>query len=389
MTGLRVMPEKRMARTAPLAFLYVALLSGALGAAILTERVEALIALLLTAAALYWLPRSCERLTPILQAAKLGNPIPTGAVVVLAALFPLWAQSDPYLLHLAALACVYIVLAMGLNVTLGFVGQLDLGFMAYACIGAYTSAILSMRLHFPFWCALPAAAMLAAGAGLVVSLPAARVRGHYLALVTLGFGQVIYLLAKNLKGLTGGANGIRPIPPPTLGTYTFTDSPTLAGREFPFGVNYYYLGLVAVCATVFACHRLSISRLGRIWASIRDDELAASTFGVNVGTAKAKAFAISAFIGGAGGSVYAHFIQFVEPEDFRFFKSVMIVCMVILGGRGHIARIIVAALLLTILPERFRTFYDLRLLAFGSAMLAIALLSPRSVVAVEARKVRE
>ena len=244
---------------------------------------------------------------------------------------------------------LYVVLALGLNITVGFAGLLDLGYAAFFAIGAYTYGLLAspqFDLHVPFWLLLPLAAALAALFGLLLGTPTLRLRGDYLAIVTLGFGLIVPQILQNLTKYTGGPNGISAL-----------DIPTFFGRSFGSGaIAYYYVTLAAIAVVIAGVSNLRDSRLGRAWMAIREDELAAAHMGINTTAAKLAAFALGASIAGLVGVIFAAKLSLVSPDLFGFQVSVLVLSMLVLGGMGNVGGVVAGAVVLalvngTILPQ--------------------------------------
>jgi branched-chain amino acid transport system permease protein len=205
------------------------------------------------------------------------------------------------------------------------------------------------------------------------------VHDHYLGLVTLGYGLMMNLLARNLNFLTNGTDGVINIPPPSIGSYSFTQSLQLGPLSLPFQANFYYLAVTIALVTAFVSYRLRQSALGRSWDAIREDEVAARCSGVNTRGVKILAFSIGAFFGGIGGAIYAHMIGFISPENFSFLESMTILVMVVVGGAGNIMGVAIGAIILVVLPERFREFEHLRLLFFGAALVLLMINRPEGL----------
>ena len=304
------------------------------------------------------------------------------AVFVLTALlvlFPFIFLDNPYLIHLGALAAIFAIMALGLNISLGFCGLLDVGFAVYFAAGAYASSQLAVIFDVSFWIGLPLGGLTAAFFGFLVAWPALRVHDHYLALVTLGYGLIMNLLHRNLTFLTHGTDGVINIPPPAIFGWDFVTPIAIGDLELPFQMNFYFLALIITALTIFVSIRLRDSNLGRQWEAIREDEVAARCFGVNVTRLKIIAFSTGAFFGGIGGAVFAHMIGFVHPDNFVLLTSIMILAMVIIGGMGNIAGVVVGAVALTLIPERLREFEDLRMLLFGGALVLIMIYRPQGL----------
>lgn len=300
-------------------------------------------------------------------------------LIVLVVLYPILLRGDPYLIHIAALSAIFVVMALGLNITLGFAGLLDIGFAVYFGAGAYTSAQLAIHFGVSFWLGALAGGIVAAGFGFLVAWPALRVHDHYLGLVTLGYGLMMNLLARNLNFLTNGTDGVIDIPSPAIGSHSFTEPLQIFSLSMPFQANFYYLAVAAALVTVFISYRLMNSKLGRAWEAIREDEIAARCSGVNARGLKILAFSTGAFFGGIGGALYAHMIGFISPDSFTFLESITILVMVVIGGAGNVLGVVVGAVAFVILPERFREFEHLRLLIFGLALVLLMINRPQGI----------
>lgn len=300
-------------------------------------------------------------------------------VGLMACAYPLIFSGDAYLIHIGTLACIYVIMALGLNITLGFAGLLDVGFAVYFAAGAYTSSQLAVLFDVPFWIGLLTGGLVAAFFGFLISWPALRVQGHYLAMVTLGYGLIMNILHRNLKFLTNGTDGVLNIPPPSIGGFDFLQTVNIFGFELPFQANFYYLALALIAVTIFVSYRLQNSNIGRCWEAMREDEIAAKCFGINLTHMKVMAFATGAFFGGIGGAVFAHMIGFVHPDNFMLLTSITILAMVLIGGMGNIWGVVIGAILLIIIPERLREFEYLRMLLFGASMALIMIYRPQGL----------
>lgn len=288
------------------------------------------------------------------------------ALLALVLVFPLFAGD--YFLDVAILAGIYIILALGLNVVVGFTGLLNLGFVAFYAIGAYAYALLNVKFGIGFWQSLPLCLALTTFSGFVLSVPALRLRGDYLAIVTLGFGEIVRLILNNWDSLTNGPNGMTGISPP----YLFGIS--LGGLN-----RYYYLILLAVILTYIVINRVRASKIGRAWIAIREDEIGASSTGINTLRYKLYSFAFGAFWAGASGAFFAAKMRFVSPESFTFMESVLVLCMVILGGIGSIAGVIIGAVILVVLPEVLREVQSYRMLALGAGLIIMMIFRPQGL----------
>ena len=305
------------------------------------------------------------------------------------------------------LAILFVLLSLGLNIVVGFAGLLDLGYIAFYAVGAYVYALLAsphFNLHLPFWIILPLGAAVACFFGVLLGAPTLKLRGDYLAIVTLGFGEIIRVFLNNLDhpvNLTNGPKGLGQIDSITLFKFDWVGIPGInLGKKhevFSFEINqvtnYYYLFLVLVVGAIVLSHRLEVSRIGRAWMAIREDEIAAKAMGINTRNMKLLAFGMGASFGGVSGAMFAAFQGFVSPESFSLMESVMIVAMVVLGGLGHLPGVILGAVLLAALPEVLRYVAGplqamtdgrldasiLRQLFIALAMIIIMLMRPRGL----------
>ena len=295
-------------------------------------------------------------------------------------------------------AVLYIMLALGLNIVVGFAGLLDLGYIAFYAVGAYLYALLAsphFGLHWPAWAILPLGAATAGVFGVLLGTPTLRLRGDYLAIVTMGFGEIIRIFLNNLNApvnITNGPKGINGVDAISLAGRSLGEDTEILGVLVPDVHLYYYLFVILALAVVFVGLRLQDSRIGRAWVAIREDELAAKACGINTRNVKLLAFAMGASFGGVAGGLFAGFQGFISPESFGFMESVMVLCMVVLGGMGHIPGVIVGGLALAVLPEVFRQTAgpaqellfgqilldpeSLRMLLFGLALILVMLYRP-------------
>jgi branched-chain amino acid transport system permease protein len=264
----------------------------------------------------------------------------------------------------------YVLLAIGLNIVVGQAGLLDLGFVAFYAIGAYTVAYLGTAFGWTFWPTLLLGVVLAATSGVILGAPTLRLRGDYLAIVTLGFGEIVRITAINTPAI-GGARGITPIPHP----------PPLFGVAFKLNpLPYYYLILFFIILAIIFSIRLQHSRVGRAWTAIREDEDAAELMGVPTFKFKLLAFAIGAMVGGLAGTIFASKVIFIAPTNFPFILSATILAAVLLGGSGNLPGVILGAFIIAWLPERFRGFADYRILVFGAALVLTMALRPQGLL---------
>ena len=302
------------------------------------------------------------------------RPVLIGALLGLAIAYPQF--SSRYANDIAINVLIYICLGLGLNIVIGLAGLLDLGYIAFYGVGAYTYALLSIHYGISFWLCLPIAALVAAGAGCIIGYPTLRMRGDYLAIVTLGFGEIVRIILRNWMSLTNGPNGILGINPPDFLWFKFGTGITLEHIWLKHLDYLYYVILGLAIFTMISVHRLNFSRIGRAWEAIREDETAAEIMGVNTFMLKLLAYAMGAVFGGLAGAFFAARMRFVSPESFTFIESAMVLSMVILGGMASIPGIVLGALALIALPEAFRQFELYRMLAFGGAMTLMMLFRP-------------
>lgn len=285
------------------------------------------------------------------------------AVVALA--LPLVANN--YVLNTFSDVWFYVVLCLGLNIVVGYAGLLDLGYAAFFAVGAYTTAILTSSFGFNFWLTIPFAILFAAISGVLIGGPTLRLRSDYLAIVTLGFGEIVRLTARNLE-ITGGTKGIYGI-----------ERPFFFGIEMNQNIHFYYAFLILAFLAIFVSHRLQYSRLGRAWQYVREDEDAAEAMGINRVRVKLSAYVIGAVFGGVAGSFFAVKMTAISPETFMFTQSILILLGVVIGGMGKIPGVVCGAFVLILFPEIFRFLGDTRLLAFAVIMLAIMLKRPQGI----------
>ncbi|MSP82104.1 MAG: high-affinity branched-chain amino acid ABC transporter permease LivM [Alphaproteobacteria bacterium] len=316
-----------------------------------------------------------------------------GPVIVLAAVtLPLMPFVDRRIVDLGVLVLTYVMLGWGLNIVVGLAGLLDLGYVAFYAIGAYTYAMLSTQLGLSFWLCLPIAGLFAALFGVLLGFPVLRLRGDYLAIVTMGFGEMIRIILINWWWFTGGPNGIASIPRPSFFGLPFTKTPPEGTESFHtfFGLDYtgdhrvtflYYLILGLALATNLFTLRIRKLPIGRAWEALREDETACRALGINPTNTKLTAFALGAMFGGFAGSFFATRQGFISPESFTFLESAVILAIVVLGGMGSQLGVVLAAILLIGVPEFFRDLAAFRMLAFGAGMVAIMLWRPRGLLA--------
>jgi len=342
---------------------------------------------------------------------KIGYFVLAGLALIL---LPLFAQYfGQGWVRILSQALLYVLLALGLNIVVGYAGLLDLGYVAFYAVGAYMYALLASPhlaenfewiaaavgtngMHTPIWLAIPLAAGLAAIAGVLLGMPVLKLRGDYLAIVTLGFGEIIRVFMNNLEqplNITNGPRGLDRIDAMHIFGFTFGKAINIGEYRISSVVLYYYLFLALVIFSVVICHRLETSRIGRGWMAIREDEIAAKAMGINTRNMKLLAFGMGATFGGVSGAMFAAFQGFVSPESFSLQESITIVAMVVLGGMGHLPGVILGALMLAAMPEVLRYVAGdvqnmtggridasiLRQLLIALAMIGIMLSRPRGL----------
>ncbi len=300
--------------------------------------------------------------------------------------------------RIANYALLYVLLALGLNIVVGFAGLLDLGYIAFYAVGAYVYALLAsphLNIHLPFWAILPIGAAIAALFGVVLGAPTLKLRGDYLAIVTLGFGEIIRVFLNNLSrpvNITNGPQGIARIDSFRIDGFDFASRQSFLGLDFSGPIKYYYLLVVVATLVIVVNVRLQNSRIGRAWEAIREDEVAARAMGINTTALKLLAFAMGASFGGLAGGMFSAIQGFISPESFVLVESIMVVAMVVLGGMGNIWGVVLGALLLSFVPEVLRWTVEplqralfgrqlvepevIRMLIFGLALVLIMLFRP-------------
>ena len=309
-------------------------------------------------------------------------------LIVAAFLVPVFGSRGA--VNVATLALIYVMLGLSLNIVVGYAGLLDLGHVAFYAVGAYCYAILAQH-GVGFWTTLPLAALLTGTLGLLLGFPVLRLRGDYLAIVTLGFGEIIRILLNNLDSLTNGPKGINNIPKPGLFNIVFTRKGGAGETPFhelvgiPFSTEqrgiFLYLIILALCLlTLWVINRLLRMPIGRAWEALREDEIACRSLGVNTTGIKLSAFAIGAAFAGLAGAFYAAFQGSVTPDSFTFWESAIMLAIVVLGGMGSQTGVILAALTLTIIPEIAREFSQYRMIIFGAVMVLMMIWRPQGLI---------
>jgi branched-chain amino acid transport system permease protein len=310
-----------------------------------------------------------------------------GLLAVLLLLFPFTQAGNTFWIQVTALAGLFVLAALGLNIVVGSAGLLDLGYVAFFAIGAYTAALTgnalltNLNFHLPFLLVvLVVAPVVAAIFGVLLGAPTLRLRGDYLAIVTLGFGEIVRITLNNADPITRGPNGISSIPDPVVGGWSIGDGFSLGGATVTGNAVYYYVELALIALTLATIYRMNDSRIGRAWVAVREDEVAAAAMGINTTVIKLLAFGAGAFFAGSAGAVNAHLITQVSPDSFTFSISVLILSMVVLGGLGNPPGVVLGAIILTFVPEKLREFSDIRLLVFGFALVLMMRFRPEGLL---------
>jgi branched-chain amino acid transport system permease protein len=295
------------------------------------------------------------------------------------------------MLDVGIMVLTYIMLGWGLNIVVGLAGLLDLGYVAFYAVGAYSFALLSTTFGWSFWICLPLAGIFSAFFGILLGFPVLRLRGDYLAIVTLGFGEIVRIILLNWYDFTGGPDGIGGIPKPSFFGLPFTKNPQEGADSFHtfFNIEFstahkmiflYYLILILALATNWFTLRIRKLPVGRAWEALREDEIACKSLGVNPTNTKLTAFSIGAMFGGFAGAFFATKQSFVSPESFTFIESAIIVAIVVLGGMGSQTGVVLAAIFLIGFTEIFRELEQFRMIAFGAAMVLIMLFKPKGIL---------
>ncbi len=313
-----------------------------------------------------------EGLSPIqkiLQDQRFARP---GIVVIIifTILFP--HIFSMYQTNILISALIYVMLGLGLNIVIGLAGLLDLGYVAFFAVGAYSYALLNLHFGLTFWMVLPLGGLLAATFGILLGYPVLRLRGDYLAIVTLGFGEIIRLVLENWNDFSFGPSGIANIPKPG---FFGMDLSLQASTIYIF-----YIIVLLVIFTIFVINRLQYSRIGRAWIALKDDEIACQAMGIDKAKTKLRAFALGATWAGMGGVVFAAKTTFINPASFTIWESVIILCTVVLGGMGSIAGVMCGALLLILLPEYLRDFGQFRMITFGTVLVLMMVFRPGGII---------
>jgi len=311
----------------------------------------------------------------LLEDPKIFKPVLTALALVIL-VFP-WVV-DIYQTNIMVLALIFVVLGLGLNVTVGLAGLLDLGYVAFFAVGAYTYGVLNSFFGFGFWISLPIGGLMGALFGIALGFPILRLRGDYLAIVTLGFGSIAKIVIENWEEVFNGAKGIANIP-----------RPGFFGAEMSIAeaTTYtYYLMILMVIFAIFITNRLKDSRIGRAWMALREDEIACVAMGVDMAKTKLGAYAFGAFWAGLAGVIFASRNTYINPNSFTFMESALVLSIVVMGGMGSIVGVIIAALVLVLMPEYLRAFSEYRMLMFGAVMVLMMIFRPEGLIANVRRK---
>ena len=325
---------------------------------------------------------------PLVKRAQLLPRLAAPALLGFALIVPILFYHNAYLLNLSITILTYVMLGWGLNIVVGLAGLLDLGYVAFYAVGAYSYALLAINFGLSFWICLPLAGILASFWGILLGFPVLRLRGDYLAIVTLAFGEIIRLVLLNWQSLTHGPDGISGVPRPSFFGIPFTSADN--GFAHTFGLAFstmhrtvflYYLILVLALVTNLVTIRLRRLPIGRAWEALREDEIACRSLGINTTNTKLTAFAMGAMFAGFAGSFFATQQGFISPESFTFTESAMVLAIVVLGGMGSQIGVAIAAAAMLGGFEFFREFAQYRMLVFGLAMVLIMIWRPRGLVA--------
>lgn len=306
---------------------------------------------------------------------KAGRSLMLAAGLALGLGFPVFGQ---YQLTIVTTALMYVILGLGLNIAVGLAGLLHLGYMAFYAIGAYTYALLNLHFGFSFWAALPLGGLTAALFGVVLGIPVLRLKGDYLAIVTLGFGEITRIVLENFDELTNGPSGIANIPGPAPAGIVLSPEGHITCM--------YYIALVLALLTALFTARIQDSRVGRALMAMREDEIASAAMGIDISRTKLTAFSLSSAVAGVAGVVFAAKTGFINPQSFTFMESAIVLSIVVMGGMGSIKGIAIAAVILTLLPEYLKALGDLRMMLFGLIMAAMMIYRPQGLVT-DVRKV--
>lgn len=303
--------------------------------------------------------------------------------MIIAIALPFIMSSDKYVLHIAILACIYAICALGLNFQMGSTDMTNFAAACFFGIGAYTAGVITVNLGWNSWLSIPAAAIVALIFGLIIGAPTLRTKGFYLSLVTMSMQLIFTYSVPNIKAI-GGADGIIGLPDFVINLFGFEwdfgANFYLFGEKMPYQLNYLFLSMIILMICVYVAMRLNITKTGLAWNNIAQDEVAAECFGINTTKSKLTAFCIGALFCGVAGALYAHYMMLVTPEDFTFNKSLIFICMVILGGMDNTIGVVVGAFLLTVINEKLRSFADYQMLMYGLILMTVLVVRPEGLI---------
>ncbi len=322
------------------------------------------------------MPRLRER---VMIAFRNNTKAATICAAILLLVVPVVLQSSPYWLFILITAGLYIIAALGLNLQLGSAGMVNLAAAAFMAFGAYAAGLLALDLGVPPWICVIAGSLITGLFSVLLFIPVLKTKGHYLALVTIAFQFMVVILLDNLE-FTGGPQGLKNIPPFNLFGYSFATTINLGFTSFHFYTNYYYLVLILVVLLAIAAQRIYQSWVGVTLATIRDDEVAAKTSGVNINKWRLLIFVVGNCFIGLSGALYAHMVWFISPPNFVFDKSLVLVSIVILGGMDNVFGVIVGSILLVVLPEKLRVISDYRFLIYGLVLVIMLIFQPKGII---------
>lgn len=341
--------------------------------------------IILVAAALYYLSQNPAVKQTITDSFQTHRGVAMAGAAVALLIFPFTMYKNAYWLYNVVIALSFIVATLGLNLQLGTGGMVNLAGAAFYGVGAYTAGLLALSWGWPPWLAMLSGGVVTAISSIFLFVPVMKTKGHYLALVTIAFQFIVVILLDNLE-FTGGPQGLKNIPLFSLFGYSFNSEVHLFGLTFPTYVNFYFLAVVIAMATIIIANRIYQSWVGVTLATIRDDEIAAQTSGVEVNKWKLIAFSFGNFFIGIAGAFYAHMVGFISPPNFVFEKSLVMVSIVILGGMDNVAGVVLGALLLILLPEKLRFISDYRFLIYGLVLIIMLIFRPRGILPFKARE---
>lgn len=307
------------------------------------------------------------------------------SLIVLLVIFPFTIFKNSYFLHISFMACVYSIIALGLNLQMGSTNMVNFAPAAFFGTGAYTTAILATRYGVNPWISSIAGIILAIIIGYLIGLPTLKTKGYYLSLITLAMQTIFSLLIVNTDWL-GGPNGIPGIPSFSIGSHSFRYKLLIFGNKMPYGIHYYFLGVIVLIFCAIFASRLYNSRIGLAWNAIGSDETSAICQGIDVSNSKLLAFCIGASFAGAAGALYAHYISFIGYQDFDFTKSLIIICMVILGGMDNVAGVITGAVFLTLIDEKLSELSGYRMLLYAGILIVVLIVRPEGMIPKRIRK---